>query len=134
VASEAETILVVDDQEIVLKTVCTILERAGYNILRAMSGPEALALCQNHHGLIHLALLDVIMPGLNGPALSECLRGLLPTVRILYMSGYTHAEIVSRGVQADIGDYVAKPFTATSLLHRVREALAPTGSEHGKAG
>lgn len=90
----------------------------------AMSGREAICLCQAHQGPIHLALLDVIMPGMNGPELRECLRELAPSVRILFMSGYTYGELVKQGVQAAAGDYLGKPFTHTMLLSRVQETLA----------
>lgn len=65
-----------------------------------MNGREAISLCQTHQGPIHLALLDVIMPGMNGPELRECLRELVPSARILFMSGYTYGELVKQGIQA----------------------------------
>jgi hypothetical protein len=108
----------------ILSLVSAILETGGYKVLQAMSGREAIDLCQTHQGPIHLALLDVIMPGMNGPELRECLRELVPSVRTLFMSGYTYSEIVEQGIQAGTGDYLGKPFTHTMLLSRVQETLA----------
>lgn len=126
-----QTILVVDDEELVLDLVCTVLEGAGYNVLRAAGGPEALALCRARTEPIHLALLDVIMPGMSGPELRACLRELLPTVRILYMSGYTHSQIGEHGIGADVGDFIAKPFSPASLVRRIQEELEETRRQHG---
>jgi two-component system cell cycle sensor histidine kinase/response regulator CckA len=119
-----QTILVVDDEELVLDLVCTVLQSAGYDVLRAAGGPQALALCQGHKGPIHLALLDVMMPGMTGPELRDCLRELLPSVRILYMSGYTHSQIGELGIKADAGDFIGKPFSTAALVHRIQEQLS----------
>ena len=71
------------------------------------------------------------MPGMSGPELREHLRELLPTVRVLYMSGYTHDEIAKRGFQAETHDLVNKPFTIATLLRRVQETLEETHHQHG---
>jgi DNA-binding response OmpR family regulator len=77
-----------------------------------------------HQGLIHLALLDILMPGMNDPALRECLLDLLSTSHILYMSGHPREEVRRRGIDADIGNFLPKPFNAGQLLERIRIALA----------
>jgi CheY-like chemotaxis protein len=125
-----QTILVVDDEELVLDLVCTVLESAGYNVLRASSGPQAMALCRAQQDPIHLALLDVIMPGMSGPELRDCLRELLPSVRILYMSGYTHSQIGERGIAAAPSDFIGKPFSPAALVRRVQAELAETRQGH----
>jgi len=114
----------VDDEELVLDLIVAVLEKAGYRVLRAADARQAMALCQSQTGPIHLALLDVVMPGMNGPELRECLRELLPSVRVLYMSGYTHTQISERGIDAGPGEFIAKPFSPAALLSRVREELA----------
>ena len=128
-----QTILVVDDEELVLSLVCTVLENAGYDVLRAASGAQALALalCQGHQGPIHLALLDVMMPGMSGPELRECLREMLPSVRILYMSGYTHSQIGEHGIKADPADFIGKPFSPATLLRHIQEELSEPRRRHG---
>jgi CheY-like chemotaxis protein len=120
-----------DNRELVLDLVCTVLQSAGYDVLRAAGGPQALALCQGHKGPIHLALLDVMMPGMSGPQLRECLRDVLPSVRILHMSGYTHSQIGELGIKADPSDFVGKPFSPAALVRRIQEERAETGRQPG---
>lgn len=125
---ENATILIVDDEDAVLKIVGAILESAGYHVVKASNYDEAMALCLS--GItIHLAIIDVIMPGMNGPALRECLRELVPSMRVLYMSGYTYDQLASEGIQGMPEDFLSKPFTMASLLRRVQEALAQ--AQHG---
>jgi two-component system cell cycle sensor histidine kinase/response regulator CckA len=71
---ENDTILVVDDEDVVLKLVCTVLEKAGCNVLPARDGDETWALCRTYNGPIHLAAPDVIIPGMSGPKLREYLH------------------------------------------------------------
>ena len=128
-----ETILVVDDEEIILNLVRIVLDGAGYNILGAGSGREAIALCQTHTGPVHLALLDVMMPGMTDPELRERLRDQLPSVRVLFMSGFSYDQVAKQGIQADTDNFLAKPFTIIALLRSVKEALEKTQYLRGSA-
>jgi two-component system cell cycle sensor histidine kinase/response regulator CckA len=78
-------------------------------------------------------LLDVMMPGMTGPELRDCLRDHLPSVRILFMSGYSYDQLVRQGIDSDKVEFVAKPFTISRLLGRVEEMLAETQRRHRSA-
>jgi len=116
------TILLVDDDKAVRGFVRRILSEAGYQILEAGDGMEALDLASAHAGPIDLLLTDVIMPGLNGFALATQLVQTLPNVAVLYMSGYMEAILLSaKDPQAVL---LQKPFSSEQLLSAVRNSLA----------
>ncbi len=121
--SNDATILVVDDQPLVLDTAALILRRAGFRVLTSEDGRAALETVEAHDGPIHLALLDVVMPGMTGPELCEELAARSPRLRVLFMSGYTHKEMASCGVHAGPQDFIRKPFRPADLVHRVNAAL-----------
>jgi PAS domain S-box-containing protein len=118
-----ETILVVEDEDLVLDVASRILTRHGYPVLAARGGAEALTLVGNHRGVIHLLLTDVVMPGLTGKQVAERVTERLPRIRVLYMSGYPEAVITSQGVVPRGIHLVSKPFVAADLLDRVRATL-----------
>ncbi len=118
-----ETILLLEDDDPVRKAARRILEHHGYTVLEARSGPEAVALAQQHQGPIHLLLADVVMPEMGGRRSAEHLAMLRPEMKVLYMSGYP--ERGPREEQAPEPDapFLAKPFTVYSLGAKVREVL-----------
>ena len=118
-----ETILVVEDEDLVLDVATRILTRHGYRVLGARDGSEALELIQEHKGTIHLLLTDVVMPGLTGNQVAERVSELRPKIRVLYMSGYPESVITSQGVVQRGIRLVLKPFVATDLLDHVRATL-----------
>jgi two-component system cell cycle sensor histidine kinase/response regulator CckA len=118
-----ETILVVEDEAAVRELAKQVLARAGYSVLTAANGGEALRLSERHAGKIHLALTDVVMPQMGGRILAEQLAKQRPDIKILYMSGYTDAAIDNHG-RLDTGTHlIAKPFSLTDLRRKVREVL-----------
>jgi len=123
-ASGSETILLVEDEEMVQDLVYRTLKMDGYTILKASEGKEAIELCKQHQSVIHLLLTDVIMPGgISGPQLAEELLKLHPDMKILYMSGYTDDAIVYHGVTNSDTAFLQKPFTPNTLSRKVREVL-----------
>jgi PAS domain S-box-containing protein len=118
-----ETVLLVEDDEQVLGMVRATLARSGYNVLIAQNAGEAMLVCEQHAGTIHLLLTDVMMPRMSGRQLSERLRPLRIDMRVLYMSGYMDAAIRRHGLVADGIDFLAKPITPNALLRKVRELL-----------
>jgi two-component system, cell cycle sensor histidine kinase and response regulator CckA len=118
-----ETILLVEDEAVVRDLVRKVLQIAGYMVLEAANGEQALQLTAEHHGPIHLLLADVVLPGLSGPEVAERLTAKRTGVRVLYMSGYAQDTIERYGVPVPERSFLQKPFTPTTLLNRVREAL-----------
>jgi CheY-like chemotaxis protein len=118
-----ETVLVVEDEEIVRKLAVQILEKQGYKVLEAALGGEALLLLERHQGPIHLILTDVVMPMMSGPELIDHLRRARQDFKVLYMSGYTDKSVVLHGVQEGEMNFIQKPFTIEMLGRRVREVL-----------
>jgi PAS domain S-box-containing protein len=120
----SETILVVEDEEIVRKLACKILEKNGYRVLEASNGEEALYIVQKQNGNpIHLVVTDVVMPGLSGRQLVDRLVSLWPQTKALYMSGYTNDAIAHHGVLDPGIAYIQKPFTPDDLIFKVRKVL-----------
>jgi CheY-like chemotaxis protein len=116
-----ETILVVEDNEGVREYVRDVLGQQGYNMLVAADGAAALKLACSHPGEISLLLTDVVMPQMSGPQLAGRLRGLWPSLKVLYMSGYVE---LSREVDLDQDEaMIQKPFSPTAIAERVREIL-----------
>ena len=118
-----ETILVVEDEEEVRKLAVQILRRQGYTVLEASQGNEASHICEQHKGPIHLMVMDVVMPGMNGRELAKSLEPHHPEMKVLYMSGYTDDAIVHHGVLEKGLSFLQKPFTIDGLLRKVREVL-----------
>ncbi|CAN5622807.1 hypothetical protein BH10ACI3_BH10ACI3_09730 [soil metagenome] len=121
--SGTETVLLVEDEEVVRNLVREILAENGYKVLEASSGKEALKLCSSYEGPIHLLLSDVIMPKMGGSELKDEVVKMLPDIKTLFMSGYTDDALAHRGVfDADIA-FIEKPFTPDALSRKVREVL-----------
>ena len=116
------TILIVDDEPVVLDTVRDGLIAHGYQVLRASGGEEALQVARAHQGAIALALVDVVMPGMSGPDVAHRLHEARPDLKILFMSGFSTEVVVVHGLS--VGDpLLVKPFSLDSLARKVHEIL-----------
>jgi PAS domain S-box-containing protein len=120
----SETILLVEDEASLRAMAAEILEGHGYRVLEAGGGDEAVEIGCRHPDPIHLLVTDVVMPGMNGRQVADSLVARHPSLRVLYMSGYTDNIIAHRGVLEAGTLFLSKPFTTQALLSRVREALA----------
>ena len=118
-----ETILLVEDNEMVRKLASEILQQQGYQVLLARDGAEALALVENHREPLHLLLTDVIMPEMNGRQLYARVSEKYPRIKVLYMSGYTENVIAHCGVLDEGVHFIPKPFTVDALIGKIRELL-----------
>lgn len=118
-----ETVLVVDDEESIRNLVTRILVRQGYKVLTAASPEEALRLSDEFAGVIHIAVSDVILPGLRGPQLIERLRQRRPALKVLYISGYTDDPALAAGILPPGEGFLQKPFSLTALAATVRAVL-----------
>jgi CheY-like chemotaxis protein len=122
-SAAVETILVVEDDEAVRGVARRILHGAGYTVLTASNGSDALRLCEEHSEEIHLVLTDVVMPLMGGKVLAERLASVRPGVKVLYMSGFTNDTIVHHGVLDPDTYFIGKPLTQVELLQKVRDVL-----------
>lgn len=118
-----ETLLVVEDEAALRDVAGRILSGAGYRVLSAECGPEALELAAAHEGAIDLLVSDVIMPGMLGKDLAERLSEVRPDTRVLYMSGYAQPVLHTHGTLDPGVALLEKPFTANDLLTAVRRRL-----------
>ncbi|HUE83350.1 MAG TPA: response regulator [Pyrinomonadaceae bacterium] len=118
-----ETILVVEDEQLVRDLALEVLSSLGYNLLHANNGRAALELCQEYREKIDLLLTDVVMPEISGRELANRLKALHPEMEILFMSGYTHDAIVHHGVLDEATHFMQKPFSPKGLALHVRRAL-----------
>jgi two-component system, cell cycle sensor histidine kinase and response regulator CckA len=118
-----ETVLLVEDEVEVRGVAQQILQSAGYTVLAASDGEEAVRLCAQHAGSIHLLLTDVVMPGMSGPALASRLAAMRPAMKVMYMSGYPEDAIVRHDLLEPGTVFLPKPFTLETLLRKVRESL-----------
>ncbi|HEX7505570.1 MAG TPA: ATP-binding protein [Polyangia bacterium] len=122
-AVRAETILVVEDEETLRTLVERVLCRAGYIVVTAASGHEALHIFEQQKESVHLLLTDVVMPEMNGKELADRLVLQAPKLRVLYMSGYTDEAILRRGGLDPGMNFLSKPFNPAQLTRMVRKIL-----------
>ena len=118
-----ESVLVVEDEPLVREITTRSLRAAGYRVLSAANGVEAVEAAAREPGPIHLIVTDVVMPGRNGREIAEEVCRGHPEARVLYVSGYTPDAIVDSGGLGRDAEFLAKPFTPSSLLTRVRAVL-----------
>ena len=118
-----ETILLVEDEQVVRALVDRVLSSRGYTVLVAEHPARALQLAAAHEGPIHLLLTDVVMPKMNGRELYEQLHAARPRMGVLFVSGYSENVIVRQGMVEESFPFLSKPFSTKALLQRVREAL-----------
>ena len=132
ISKGTQTILLVEDEQMVRNLLREMLESCGYRVLAAEDGRDALSICESYQEPIHLLITDVVMPGMGGRELADRLAAVRPEVRVLYMSGYTDNVIVHRGVLDERMNFIQKPFTLEMLLPKVREILGEPGPEQGQ--
>jgi two-component system cell cycle sensor histidine kinase/response regulator CckA len=117
------TILLVDDEDMVLEVGTRVLEKLHYAVLRAENGREAVALFTRHSGQISLVILDMNMPGMSGAAVFEELRKLDPDIKILLSSGYSPDAQTMALLSSGSCGFIQKPFTIAALTQKLSELL-----------
>jgi two-component system cell cycle sensor histidine kinase/response regulator CckA len=121
--SGSETVLLVEDDEMVRGLMSRTLTNRGYTVLVASNGAEALPQAESHRGALHLLVTDVVMPGMSGREVAQRVVALRPEVKVLYLSGYTDDAIVRHGMLEPGIAFLQKPFTPDALARKVREVL-----------
>jgi PAS domain S-box-containing protein len=125
-----ETILLVEDDVPLKELAARTLRDYGYKVVQAGNAEEALDVCEQHRGPIHLLLTDVVLPGLSGPALAERLRALRPRIKVLFMSGYLHPSMSRDALLAVGGAFLQKPYTMAALAQKARGVLGSRRKKH----
>jgi hypothetical protein len=123
IAPAHETVLLVEDESGVRELTRRILSQAGYQVIEASNGEDALVLLGKHTGRIHLLLSDLVMPGMSGKELAERVVREHREIPVLFMSGYIDRDVAGEGLFADGRTLITKPFTREELLRRVRASL-----------
>jgi CheY-like chemotaxis protein len=118
-----ETILIAEDEELIQNLVATVLTKAGYNVLLARNGEEALQLFEKHGDTVDLAFLDVVMPRLGGLDVQKRVHDKFPRLRFLFTSGYSAAAIHTNFILNRGMHFIQKPYSFDALLEKVREVL-----------
>ncbi|MCX5768641.1 MAG: ATP-binding protein [Gemmatimonadetes bacterium] len=122
---EYATVLIVEDETGVRSTLSRILQRTGYATLEAAHGGAAMRLAKEHPQRIDLVISDLMMPGMNGQEFIERFSGLHPESQVLFMSGFTDDEVLSKGLSKQ-KNFIEKPFTVEQITSKVRDALERT--------
>jgi CheY-like chemotaxis protein len=122
----SETVLLVEDEDVVRTLTQEMLERHGYTVLSASDPEEALTICGEHVTRIDLLLTDVVRPKLSARELAARVPVIHPEARLLYMSGYADDAIIRHGVIAEGTAFLQKPFGAAELARKVRDVLDRT--------
>ncbi len=122
-AHGTETILLVEDERALRQMAARMLTSAGYTVLTADSGEEALRLLERCDSPVHLMLTDVVLPGIGGRELASRLAETHPAIKVLYTSGHTDDVLLRRGVSDKTAHFIGKPYAIAELKRRVREVL-----------
>ena len=123
----SKTVVVVEDEAAVRRLIEGVLRRDGYTVLTAATGPETLALLDEHAGPVDLLLTVVVMPEMGGPELAGIVRRRQPDLRVCFMSGYTEDEVFRHGVETRGQTFLEKPFTPAQLRERIAAILGVAG-------
>jgi two-component system cell cycle sensor histidine kinase/response regulator CckA len=122
-------LLIVDDEPAVLNLTSRILSKAGFEVLQASSGDEALRLCKNFQGLLALVVTDVNMPGMNGKELARCISQMPQPIPVILMSGDSNVLDIIDG-RLDNFRFIVKPFIHTEFLDLIRRTLNEYGGQY----
>lgn len=122
-SGQGETVLVAEHSPTLAALIREILTEHGFSVIMAEDGQGALESCKRHPSKIDVLLSDVIMPNMNGRELMECIKGLRPETKIIFMSGYTAEVVVQQEVLKENVLFLEKPFTPGELLNKIHEAL-----------
>jgi PAS domain S-box-containing protein len=128
------TILVVEDEPQVRRLLVEVLRGIGYRVLEADSGPAALELLTQHRDELDLVVTDVVMPGINGVDLVDQLKAQVPSLRVLFVSGYPGDKLADSGWSPEAGPLVSKPFTRAKLAQAVQEVLRMASDQRVQPG
>ncbi|MGB8169290.1 MAG: response regulator [Chthoniobacteraceae bacterium] len=122
-----ESVLVVEDEEIVRELICEVLSGEGYRVTGTDRGSDALRMVRDELGAVDLLISDVVMPEMNGAVVARRVRELSPRVKVLFVSGYSENDMADQGLEALAFEVLQKPFTPEQLAGKVRDILDESG-------
>ena len=123
-ATSGATVLVVEDNVMVRRLVEEVLREEGYQVVAAAEATEAIEVCQQRAGPIHLMLTDVVMPKVSGCELAARVASIRPDMKVIFMSGYADSAVAQRGVRPSDGHFLPKPFKTEALVDMIRKVIA----------
>jgi two-component system cell cycle sensor histidine kinase/response regulator CckA len=129
-ADATPTILLVEDEDDVRRTLHLHFEKEGYQLLEASGGEEAEIIAREYTEPIHVLVTDIVMPGMTGPQLAERLAAFRPDIKVLFVSGYPHDFLEGHRGLDPRRNFLSKPFSAAELIGRVRTLLGAGASAH----
>jgi two-component system, cell cycle sensor histidine kinase and response regulator CckA len=115
--------LVIEDEELVMEATREMLERLGYRVLEAKTGKEAIDIVQTFDGDIDLAMLDILLPGMNGDSIYPLLMKARPNLKVIVFSGYSIDGPAQKILNAGAEDFIQKPFTIVDLSEKLKKIL-----------
>lgn len=118
-----ETILLVDDEEMILEVTSSMLQQAGYQVIMTRSGREALKIYEKKGSDIHLVILDMVMPEMSGGKTYDLLKEMSPQIKVLLSSGYSMNEQASQILKRGCNGFIQKPFNSKELTGKIRKIL-----------
>ena len=119
----SETVLLAEDEDEVRETMAEFLGKAGYTVISAMNGTQALELARRYKGPLHVLVTDLVMPTMNGRELARRLKLLRPDIKVLYISGFVRDEAARAAIAGEDASFLPKPFTPTALIAAVSGLL-----------
>ncbi len=118
-----QTVLLIDDDEFIITIGEAMLQKLGYAPLSAISGEQALQLVENQGEAIHLVIMDMIMPGMDGEELFERLQALCPNLPVILSSGYSQSERIQGLLDRGCRSFIKKPYSLTDLSRKIQAVL-----------
>lgn len=122
-ASGSETVLLVEDDDMVRSMTSAMLKKIGYKVVTAETPLNALSFCEKENMRIDILLTDVVMPKMSGKELKDKIKAIRPDIKVLFMSGYTADVILHHGVTDEAVYFVQKPFSLNDLARKIRDAI-----------
>jgi len=126
-----QTILLVEDEDMVRELMREVLEQEGYDVLASGTPADAIELCKRHGGRIDLLLTDVVMPGMNGREMTDRIHETLPQLQVVFMSGYSEHALTREGQVDPKIEYLQKPFTLKALTQKLAKVLRRLDKQAG---
>ena len=125
---QRQTILLVEDERMIRRVMCEVLEREGYRVLACADPREGIDAFQQHAGQIDLLLTDVMMPGMNGREMTNQILKIRPELRVVFMSGYTESTLRQQEQAEPQVEYLQKPFRVETLTRKIAQVLGAPGA------